>query len=111
MPENANLTELTPWQKLSALAMRFYGNTPWTPKPGDYYSTSRADLELYQVVDIKDDKVYTRYCDPQKGNTIADWPVDEFLSPKTFGYARVWVHEAFLQPHPNDVHYKPGKAA
>jgi hypothetical protein len=89
--------KLTEWQKLHALAMRFYSGYQWRPKAGDYYTTSRADLELYQVVDIKDGKVYTKYCDPAKQGGIAEWPEDEFLSPTTFGYARVYVHREFLK--------------
>lgn len=83
--------ELTAQQKLHALAYRFYQGGKWEPKPGDYYTTSRADLELYQVIDVRDGKVFTRYCDPQRGSHITDWPAEEFLSPETFGRARVWV--------------------
>jgi len=109
--DNSGPTVLTPWQKLQALAMRFYSRMEWPLPvlPGQYYTTSRADLELYQVVDVKDGKIYTRYCDPERGGSISIWSEEEFLSPETFGYPRVWVHPAYLEPHPYDVNYVPQK--
>lgn len=89
------MNSLTPMQKLHALSNRFYSGVAWTPKAGDYYTTSRADLELYKVVDVRDGKVFTTYL--PEGGTVDEWPSDEFLSPETFGYARVhvpsWVFE------------------
>lgn len=81
-------TELTHKQKLEAMAFRFYQDFVWIPEAGHYYTTSRADLELYRIVDIRDDKVYTEYC-TQPG-TLTEWPLDEFTT-KGFGPKRVWV--------------------
>jgi len=86
-------TVLTPMQKLKAIGFRFYqGDTQenaWVPKTGDLYTTSRADLELYRIVEVKDDKVYTEYC--TNPGVLTDWPIDEFTSMKTFGANRVRV--------------------
>jgi hypothetical protein len=73
-------TCLTPWQKLEALSMRYYGCVVWEPNAGDFYTTSRADLELYQVVDVTDTEVITRYCTPNTRAEDAQCPRDEFLS-------------------------------
>lgn len=82
--------DLTPEQKLAALGARFYGDLSWKPASGDYYTTSRADLELYQVVAIEEGIVFTRYCDRRKSTTLSEWPVDEFTS-SGFGPKRVFV--------------------
>lgn len=89
--EQVQRTSLTHQQKLEALAYRFYHRQTWTPKPGDFYTTARADLELYQVVSVEDGIVKTRYVDPARGAQISEWDEATFLSPETFGYARVWV--------------------
>lgn len=88
---------LTPWQKLHALSYRFYQFQTWTPKAGDRYTTSRADLELYEVISVDDGVVTTRYSDPARGDQISIWSQDEFLSPKTFGANRVWVPDWILE--------------
>lgn len=85
-------TRLNEQQKLQALARRFYQDMKWTPQPGDYYTTSRADLELYQVVDVRDGKVFTRYC--EGSDAIAEWDADGFTT-EGFGIRRVHV-PAFL---------------
>lgn len=85
---------LTAEQKLHALAFRFYQSAGWEPKAGDYYTTSRADLELYKVVDVRDGKVFTTYL--PEGGTVAEWPAEEFLSEKTFGRCRVHVPDWVL---------------
>lgn len=77
-------------QKLEAISLRFYQGKKWTPKAGDYYTTSRSDLELYQVVAVEDGLVKTRYCDTSRSAAIASWPVDEFTDAG-FGPKRVWV--------------------
>ena len=82
---------LTAEQKLHALANRFYARQEWIPRAGDLYTTSRADLELYQITRIEHGDVYTTYRDPDRGASESAWPQEEFLSPKTFGYARVYV--------------------
>lgn len=81
-------------QKLSVLSNRFYGGIRW-PEPlvaGIYYTTSRDDLELYQIVDVVDGKVYTRYCDSSKTEVISEWDEDGFTT-KGFGPKRVYVGE------------------
>ena len=81
-------TRLTERQKLEALAWRFYQDMTWTPAAGDYYTTSRADLELYQVVDVKGGKVFTRYCEGSV--SISEWDADTFTTAG-FGTCRVHV--------------------
>lgn len=83
-------TELTYPQKLHALAHRFYARQAWEPKAGDLYTTSRADLELYEVVSIADGCVRTRYR-KNPGGPVSSWPQEEFLSPDTFGLHRTHV--------------------
>lgn len=87
-------TSLTFSQKLNALAHRFYQGAAWVPKSGDYYTTSRADLELYRVVDIQDGKVYTEYC--TRPGVLTEWPESEFTT-QGFGPKRVWVPDWVLQ--------------
>lgn len=84
---------LTFQQKLNALAYRFYQGSPWEPKAGDYYTTSRADLELYQVVSVDDKFVRTRYT--EGSSTHSKWPREEFLTGG-FGPKRVYVPDFIL---------------
>lgn len=84
---------LTPQQKMHALAHRFYQGARWEPKAGDYYTTSRADLELYQVVEVTDQHVRTRYT--EGSDTIATWPAAGFQT-EGFGPMRVWVPQWVL---------------
>lgn len=85
--------KLTHQQKLDALALRFYQGVEWTPCTGDHYTTSRADLELYQVVEVTKDTVRTCYTE---GSTeISEWPLSEFLT-EGFGPNRVWVPDFIL---------------
>lgn len=86
--------KLTPEIKLQALEMKYYSGIHWEPKKGDYYTTSRADLELYQVVDVDDEFVYTSYL-PVNLDNISKWRKDEFTS-KDFGLRRVHVHEVLI---------------
>lgn len=81
-------TKLTENQKLHALAYKYYQGGKWEPKKGDYYTTSRADLELYQVVDVTETKVLTRYL--VGSDTTSEWDKDGFLT-EGFGVNRVWV--------------------
>ncbi|UTU07788.1 hypothetical protein CcrC1_gp103 [Caulobacter phage C1] len=83
-------TRLTLEQKLRALENRFYNRATWEPKPGDLYTTSRADLELYEVVDVADGHICTRYR-TQPDGAISRWPAEEFLAEHTFGHARTHV--------------------
>lgn len=87
-------TELTLNQKLEALALKYYEDFQWQPKKGDYYTSSRNDLELYQIVDEGEQFFYTKYCDPKKGNDTSMWPKSTFL--KDFGLKRVFVPEWIL---------------
>lgn len=80
--------KLTPEQKLEALAARFYQGMEWVPKAGDLYTTSRADLEVYRVVDVRDGIVTTEYT--ENGAGVSVWPEHEFLI-EGFGPKRVWV--------------------
>lgn len=80
--------KLTAEQKLQAMAHRFYQRAEWVPKAGDFYTSARADLELYQVVEVRDDVIVTEYT--EGGCGPSEWPVDEFLT-KGFGPSRVWV--------------------
>lgn len=85
--------KLTPQNKLEALALRFYQGHVWEPKPGDYYTSSRADLEVYRVVDVTDDEVITEYAEGGMG--VSKWPRSEFTT-EGFGLMRVWVPEALV---------------
>lgn len=81
-------TKLTETQKLHALAFKYYQGVKWEPKKGDYYTTSRADLELYQIVDVTETKIMTRYL--VGSDTISEWDKEAFLT-QGFGINRVWV--------------------
>lgn len=84
------MAKLTYQQKLDALAYRFYQGAAWEPKAGDFYTTSRADLELYQVVSVEGGVVRTRYT--EGSDSISEWPEAEFLTGG-FGPKRVFVPE------------------
>jgi len=84
-------TELTIEQKLQALSLKYYDGFNWHPKKGDYYTTSRNDLKLYQIVDEDEKYFYTNYCDPSMRSDNSKWDKDIFL--KDFGERRVFVHE------------------
>ncbi len=91
--------KLTPQQKLDAFSHRFYSNGQWEPKAGDHYTTSRADLELYQVVSVDENIVRTRYT--EGSDTIAEWPAAGFLT-EGFGPKRVFVPEWILSQPPKE---------
>ncbi|MFY0619050.1 hypothetical protein [Shimia sp.] len=91
--------QLTPEQKLAALAHRFYSDVEWTPKPGDYYTTSRADLEVYQILSVSEATVRTSYV-PR--SAVSTWPKAEFLA-KDFGLKRVWVPDWVLTETPTSA--------
>lgn len=88
--------KLTPTQKLHALAYRFYQDAEWSPTAGDYYTTSRADLELYQIVSIEKGTVSTRYTEGT--DAISKWPEQEFTAAG-FGPKRVFVPNWILNKH------------
>lgn len=81
---------MTSQQKLVALSLRFYQGMKWEPKAGDYYTTSRADLELYRVVKIDAGKVFTEYC--TRPGVLTEWDEAGFTT-EGFGPHRVYVHE------------------
>lgn len=85
--------KLTPQQKLQAMAFRFYQDGEWQPKAGDLYTTTRADLEVYRVVDVRDGLVITEYTEDGIGHSV--WPESEFLT-EGFGPKRVWVPDFVL---------------
>lgn len=95
--------EITETQKLNALAFKYYQGANWSPKAGDYYTSTRADLELYQVVEVTETAVKTRYCDPERGSEISEWPVSSFLNDG-FGTQRVWVPDWIFTLLPNENH-------
>lgn len=84
----ANPTVLTEKQKLSALALKFYQGMQWKPEAGHFYTTSRADLELYRIAKIENGIVYTEYC--TNPGVFSEWAESEFIA-SGFGLRRVWV--------------------
>lgn len=99
------MAKLTYQQKLDALSYRFYQNGQWTPKAGDYYTTSRADLELYQVVSVENGIVRTRFTEGSE--SIAEWPEDGFLT-EGFGPRRVFVPPWVMDAPPAPVSREAG---
>lgn len=85
---------LTHKQKLEALAFRFYQDGKWEPKKGDFYTTSRADLELYKIVDESETEIFTSYL--PLGGVVANWPKETFATGG-FGPKRVWVPPFILE--------------
>lgn len=86
--------KLTEKQKLYALEFKYYQHHKWEPKKGDYYTTSRSDLELYMIVNEDENFFYTKFCNPSFGDLIENWKKDEFL--KDFGICRVFVPDTML---------------
>lgn len=90
-------TQLTPTQKMHAFANRFYlGGVKWEPQPGDYYTSTRADLELYRIVEITETEVVTEYCHsitaftPPTPAEQARWSIEGFTT-EGFGPNRLHV--------------------
>lgn len=95
-------TSLRIEQKLFALSLKHYDGLKWEPKKDDFYTTSRNDLELYQIVDEDEFYFYTNYCDPNKKTSEPQcWKKDEFLM--YFGERRVWCPDVVmnLKPEPD----------
>lgn len=80
--------KLTEKQKLEAVAYRFYQHGEWLPKAGDIYTTTRADLEAYEVVFSDESVVKTRYTEGSE--EVSEWPTEEFQT-EGFGPNRLWV--------------------
>ena len=90
------VTSLTPNQKAAVIEYNFYnGRREWVPKPFDYYTTPRADLELYQILEITDTVIKTKYCTDIKSENVAEWPIAEFFTG--FGINRIHVPLFILQ--------------
>jgi len=87
-------TILTEKQKLAALALRFYQGFQWAPIAGDYYTTSRNDLELYRIVREDETHYYTSYL--PLGREESAWPKSEFTK-EGFGVHRVFVPPFILE--------------
>jgi hypothetical protein len=89
--------KLTVMQKLMAFKNAFYTHVVWQPKPGDYYTTTREDMELYMITGIEEGKVYTIYTNPVSAET--SWDQDGFTT-KDFGHCRMhvplWVLEKIV---------------
>jgi len=83
-------TALLPMQKLHALANKHYSGQVWEPKKGDYYTSSRVDLELYQILEEDDNHFYTVYCHVEECKQ-EPWVKEKFL--EDFGVNRVHVPE------------------
>jgi hypothetical protein len=89
-------TKLNNDEKLLALKLKYYDDQQWSPTTGDYYTSSRNDLELYQIVNEDNDYFYTNYCDPdKKTETPSSWLKSEFTTVG-FGLKRVHVPEWIL---------------
>jgi hypothetical protein len=89
LPIGEKITSLTYKQKLQALSSKYYDGLEWQPKKGDYYTTSRNDLELYQIVDENETTFFTNYCGEKKSPEPHEWLKTEFL--ENFGVNRVYV--------------------
>ena len=102
------MVKLTYQQKLEALSYRFYQGGEWKPKAGDFYTTSRADLELYQVVSVEGGVVRTRFTEGT--DAISEWPEAGFLT-EGFGPRRVLVPEwVICAPSPPSPREKDSEA-
>ena len=88
--EELNPKTLTPEQKMLVTSIAFYSGQKdkWIPNVGDYYTTPRADLELYKIVEEDEDNFYTVYCHNLESGK-AKWLKKDFL--KYFGVNRIHV--------------------
>lgn len=91
--------KLTAEVKLQDFEVRFYQYIKWQPKKGDYYTTTRSDLELYQVIDIDDEFIYTKYCDKERGDSVSKWEKEKFTT-EGFGDRRMHVPNYLLNFKP-----------
>lgn len=87
-------TSLTYQQKLAALSLKYYNGYIWLPKAGDYYTTSRNDLELYKIEKEDEEHFYTIYCNVDSCK-LEPWKKNNFL--KEFGEKRVLVPDFILK--------------
>jgi len=86
-------------QKVEAMSLKHYDGYQWKPKAGDFYTTDRNDLELYQIVDEDEDHFCTNYCDHEnRTDEPAIWLKDSFL--RDFGIHRCHItHELLIRKH------------
>ena len=87
-------TTISDKQKIQAMADKFYQGMKWEPKNGDYYTSSRADNELYQIVDEDEESFYTTYCN-QNSPLPTRWYKKDFMVG--FYEKRVYVRIEILQ--------------
>lgn len=66
----------------------YQGGQKWVPKAGDYYTSSRPDLELYQIYSIENGKILTRYTNGH--SALSEWDESTFLT-EGFGPNRIHV--------------------
>jgi len=56
--EIGKYTALTCQQKLHCFGLKYFQNYEWKPEIGDYFTTTRADLELFQITRIEERNVF-----------------------------------------------------
>lgn len=82
---------ITARQKLAAFELRFYQFQAWEPKVGDYYTVTRAELVLFQIVGRDDQAgewiVFSNQYDQEHRFAI------EGFTTQGFGPSRLWVPE------------------
>lgn len=101
-PIHFKFTSLTIYQKLQALSLKYYHNMEWSPMPGNYYTSTRDDFELYKIIGVSYDCLLTQYCDIYKqSEEPARWLQRDFAT-RDFGLNRVWVPNFVLDPNVED---------
>ncbi len=80
---------------MNALSNALYqGGVKWIPKAGDYYTSSRPDLEVYKILSIENGVIKTTYtdreCEPM------EWEESGFTT-EGFGKNRIHVPEWVLR--------------
>jgi hypothetical protein len=91
--------KLTQRQKLAAFAFRFYQHAQWIPKVGDYYTTTRDDLMLFQIV-RQEGQDWVVKCSHYEMEDI--WAIEDF-TVKGFGPCRMWVPNWIFETYPDDA--------
>lgn len=84
-----NNIEISEKQKLEAMANKFYSGMEWNPKVNDYYTTARADLEVFKVLKIEDGYIYTVMVGGNQ-KTPEKWDLNGFTT-EGFGPNRVHI--------------------
>lgn len=96
MTQEFKSIELTPEMKLQCFQFKYYNGLEWIPKKGDFYTTTRADLEVYQVVDVDEEFIYTKYTSELSSGEISKWDKDKFLT-EGFGDRRMWIPDFLIK--------------